>query len=103
MVTLKTTSIILDPEEDELKAVPKKVSLDVNMKMPVKDAALYLLMKNTSGNDIRRYKILINSVYKPLRYELEMKIPVNQTISQPLPLINISNEPNNFNATFTCG
>jgi len=61
------------------------------MKMPVKDAALYLVMRNTSNNDIRRYKILINSVYKPLRYELEMKIPVNQTITQPLPLINISN------------
>jgi hypothetical protein len=29
-----------------------------------------------------------------------MKIPLNQSITQPLPLINISNEPNLFNATF---
>lgn len=71
------------------------------MKMPVKDAAIYLIMKNNSNNDIRRYKILINSIYKPLRYELEMKVPVNQSITQPLPLINISNDPNTFNVTFT--
>lgn len=71
------------------------------MKMPVKDAAIYLIMKNNSNNDIRRYKILINSIYKPLRYELEMRVPVNQSITQPLPLINISNDPNTFNVTFT--
>ena len=40
------------------------------MKVPAKDAAIYLVMKNASNNDIRRYKILINSVYKPLRYEI---------------------------------
>lgn len=38
--------------------------------MPVKDAPMFLIMKNNSNNDIRRYKILINSAYKPLRYEL---------------------------------
>lgn len=40
------------------------------MKIPVKEAPLYLIMKNSSNTDIRRYKILVNSVYKPLRYEL---------------------------------
>lgn len=29
-----------------------------------------------------------------------MKIPLNQSITQPLPLINISDEPNVFNVTF---
>lgn len=36
--------------------------------MPVKDAPIYLIMKNNSLTDIRRYKILVNCVYKPLRY-----------------------------------
>ncbi len=71
------------------------------MKVPAKDAAIYLVMKNVSNNDIRRYKILVNSVYKPLRYEIQMKVPIGQTLTQPFPLINISNQPNIFNATFT--
>ena len=60
------------------------------MKVPVKDGILYLTMKNSGGTDIRKYKLVFNCVYKPLRYELEMKIPVNQSITQPIPLINIS-------------
>ena len=71
------------------------------MKIPVKDAVLHLLMKNSSGTDIRRYKVILNSMYKPLRYELEMRTPVNQPISQPIPLINITSEPNYFTVTFT--
>ena len=67
------------------------------MKLPVKDAPLYLFLKNVSGTDLRRYKLYINSIYKPLRYEMEMRIPVNQKITQSLPLINISDTPNTFN------
>ena len=67
------------------------------MKLPVKDAPLYLFLKNTTGTDIRRYKLYLNSIYKPLRYEMEMKIPVNQKIVQALPLINISEHSNTFN------
>ena len=68
MITLRTTSLIVDPEEDEGISGSKKIILDINMKMPVKDAMIYLIMKNASNNDIRRYKVLISSAYKPLRY-----------------------------------
>lgn len=61
------------------------------MKMPTKDVPIYFTMKNQSGTDIRIYKILINSVYKPLRYEMEIRASVNETITQALPLINVSN------------
>lgn len=90
MVTLKNTSLTIDPEEDESSSTVKKIYLDINMKMPAKEAPIYLVMKNSSASDIRCYKVLINSVFKPLRYELEMKVPVNQSVTQPLPLINIS-------------
>jgi len=40
------------------------------MKMPAKDAPIFLVLKNSSNTDIRIYKILINSVFKPLRYEM---------------------------------
>ena len=31
---------------------------------------------------------------------MEMRVPVNQSLTQPLPLINISNDPNTFNVSF---
>ena len=67
------------------------------MKIPIKDAPLQLILKNNSGTDIRKYKLFLSSTYKPLKYEMEMKIPVNQKLIQPLPLINITEKPNVFN------
>lgn len=61
------------------------------MKVPVKDGVLYLMLKNSSNTDVRRYKLIVNSVYKPLRYEMEIRVPVNESVKQPLPLINVSN------------
>ncbi len=66
------------------------------MKTAIKDGSFILLIRNQSGTDIRRYKVLLNSSFKPLKYELEMKTPVNKFISQKLPLININAEPNTF-------
>lgn len=40
------------------------------MKMAIKEGSFILLIRNQSGTDIRRYKVLLNSVYKPLKYEL---------------------------------
>lgn len=98
MISLKNDSITLNGEEEELLG-KKKIVLEINMRIPAKDAPLTLLLKNASGTDIRKYRILINSVYKPLRYEMEMKVLVNQKITQPLPLINISDSTNTFNVT----
>ena len=99
MITLKNNTVTLDPEEEENHS--HRLFMEVNMKVPVKDAVLHLVMKNSSGTDIRRYKVLVNCVYKPLRYELEMKIPVNQEVTQPIPLINITSDPNFFNVMFS--
>ena len=101
MVTLKSPTLVLEPATEDSHATLKKIGLEVNMKIPVKDAVLFLTMKNSSNTDIRRYKLILNSIYKPLRYELEMRIPINQSITQPIPLINITSENNLFNVTFS--
>ena len=66
------------------------------MKYPVKEGSFVLLIRNASGTDVRKYQVILNSIYKPLRYELEMKIPANKTITQPLPLINLTAENNTY-------
>lgn len=56
-------------------------------------------MKNTSGTDVRRYKVLVSSLYKPLKYEIEMKTSINKSLQQKLPLVNINSENNTFYVT----
>lgn len=60
------------------------------MKIAAKDVSFVLSIRNASGTDLRRYKVLLTSVYKPLKYEVEMRIPVNKNLPQPLPLINLN-------------
>ncbi len=60
------------------------------MKLAVKEASFIIMIRNPSGTDMRRYKVLLSSVYKPLRYELEMKASINKVLSQKLPLINVN-------------
>ena len=103
MISLKNDSINFNVDDEESYNNKKKISLEVNMKIPIKDAPLYLFLKNASGTDVRRYKVFINSVYKPLKYEMEMKIPVNQKLTQPLPLINVSDFKNTFNVSLSLG
>jgi hypothetical protein len=40
------------------------------MKIAAKDVSFILSLRNASGTDLRKYKVLLTSVYKPLRYEL---------------------------------
>ncbi len=66
------------------------------MKYPIKDGSFILFLRNSSGTDVRKYQVLLNAVYKPLRYELEMRTAVNKNIVQPLPLINLTNDNNTY-------
>lgn len=107
MVQLRSdTLFIKDTEEkgsqtgeQQTNKEEPKIGLEINMKMAVKEGSFFLLIRNQVGTDIRRYKVLLNSVYKPLKYELEMKASVNKLLSQKLPLININNESNTFYLT----
>ena len=71
------------------------------MKVAVKEASFVLILRNPQGTDVRRYKVLITSVYKPLRYELEMKTPINKLLTQKLPLVNLNNDTNSYYLTLT--
>ena len=68
MITLKNSTLTFDAEDEESNGNSRKISLLINMKVPVKDGILYLVLKNQSKTDIRRYKLCLNSVYKPLKY-----------------------------------
>ena len=69
------------------------------MKYPIKEGSFILFLKNSAGTDLRKYQVTLSAIYKPLRYELEMKVAVNKSVTQPLPLINLTTENNTYRVT----
>jgi len=93
-IQLKSTDLTIkdiDNGDDPSKNPEQKLVFEVNLKSPVKEGSFTVNLRNIAGTDIRKYKITMNAVSRPLKYELEMKTPANRPITQPLPLINLSN------------
>lgn len=98
MVQLRSDVLYIKESEEkgsqngeQINKEDPKIQLEVNMKLAVKEGSFVLLIRNPLGTDIRRYKVLLNAVYKPLKYEIDMKAPVNKSLAHKLPIINISN------------
>ena len=90
---LRTDQIVIkdiDLADDPAKKEEQKLAFDINLKSAIKEGSFTVNLKNIAGTDIRKYKVTLNAVARPLRYELEMKTPANKLIMQPLPLINLS-------------
>lgn len=85
----------IDLGEDPAKN-DQKLVFDINLKSAIKEGSFTVNLRNGAGTDIRKYKVTLSAVAKPLRYELEMKIATNKVLSQPLPLINLTMEKNVF-------
>ncbi len=82
--------------EDPTRKDEQKLVFEINLKSAIKEGSFTVNLKNTAGTDIRKYKVMLSAISKPLRYELEMKIPSNKALTQPLPLINLGSEKNIF-------
>ena len=54
-------------QQQPVKDEPK-LGLEINMKTAIKDGSFVVVMRNQSGTDIRRYKVVLNSAFKPLKY-----------------------------------
>ena len=74
---------------------------EINLKSSIKEGSFSINLRNAAGSDIRKYKVNLTAVARPLRYELELKTPVSKLITQPLPLINVTNERNLYHISLT--
>ncbi len=69
MIQLKNDSIVAKTFLDGIKSDEMlKVPLAVNMKLGIKDGVIILQMRSQNNTDIRKYRVIINSIYKPLKY-----------------------------------
>ena len=60
------------------KKEEQKLTLDINHKSAITECSSMVKLKNIAGTDIRKYKFILNSVARPLQYELEIETPVNK-------------------------
>ena len=64
--------------------------------MAVRDGVVMLVMKNASKTDIRRYKIVLNVINKPFRYVMEIRTHLFKQVTQPIPMVNPTQQPNTY-------
>jgi hypothetical protein len=98
-IVLKSPEVVIrdiEGGEDINKRDEQKLAFEITMKAAIKEGTFTVNLRNTAGTDIRKYKVTLNAVSRPLRYELEMKTPANRPLQQPLPLINLSQERSLF-------
>lgn len=90
-------------EEDDLantlptmpkKEETRKIMVNFNMRMAVKEGVVLMILKNQSKTDIRRYKIVLNVVNKPFKYVMEIRTNLFKQVIQPIPMINPTQQPN---------
>ena len=84
-----------------MKRDDQKLSFEIHLKAPVREGSFTFHMRNQSATDIRKYKVVLTAVARPLKYELEIKTPANRSLTQPLPLVNVSNEKNCYSVTLS--
>jgi hypothetical protein len=44
------------------------LAFEINLKSAIKDGTFTVNLKNANGTDLRRYKIVVNAIARPLRY-----------------------------------
>jgi hypothetical protein len=79
-LTTPNTSIILKNEQlaikdielsdDPSKREDQKLVFEINLKSPIKEGSFTVNLKNATATDLRKYKITLSAIARPLRYEL---------------------------------
>jgi len=70
-------------------------------KNPVRDYKLSLTLTNKDKTDIRRYRIEVTANPKPVKATLEFKVPVRNSTTQDIPIINNTDKEWNIKVTLT--
>lgn len=98
----KELSLGYNEEEDLSSTLPtmpkkedtRKIVVNFNMRMAVKEGVVLMILRNASKTDIRRYKIVLNVVNKPFKYVMEIRTNLFKQVVQPIPMINPTQQPN---------
>lgn len=65
-ITIKDIELSDDPSKRE----DQKLIFEINLKSPIKEGSFTVNLRNGTSTDLRKYKITLSAVARPLRYEL---------------------------------
>ncbi|CAD8050766.1 unnamed protein product [Paramecium sonneborni] len=86
-----------DPQQQLQKSDEKQnlIQFSMNFKTAVKDYLSHFMLVNETKTDVRRFRIQITSLPKPIMVTLEMTIPAREIVTQEIPIVN--NTDRDFN------
>jgi len=61
-------------------------------KNPYKDYRVMLVLRNANRTDVRRYKLQVTALPKPVKATLEMTAPAKEVVVQEIPIVNNSDK-----------
>ena len=67
-----------------------RIPITFAFKQPVKDLVCTLTMRNSDRTDVRRYRVTVNALPKPIKAVIEIACPARETIVQEIPIVNPS-------------
>jgi hypothetical protein len=67
-----------------------KIPITYMFKNAVRDLVVYMTLKNADKTDVRKYRILINALPKPVKAVMEMVCPAREQVVQEIPIVNPS-------------
>jgi hypothetical protein len=71
----------------------------MNFKTAVKDYLSHYMLINETKTDVRRIRIQVTSLPKPIKALLDFVIPAREIVSQEIPIVN--NTDRDFNLKIT--
>lgn len=67
----------------------------------MREGVVLVVLRNASRTDIRRYKLLLNVINKPFRYVMEIRTNLFKQVTQPVPMVNPTQQPNTYTVHLT--
>jgi hypothetical protein len=66
--------------QEQTQAASNKIPITYTFKSAVRDLNVYMTFKNFDKTDVRKYKIMVNALPKPVKAQIEMNSPARETV-----------------------
>lgn len=67
-----------------------KMPITFFFKNAVKELTVYMTLRNLDKTDVRKYRVVINCLPKPIKAQMEMMCPARESVVQEIPIVNPS-------------
>lgn len=59
---------------------PNKIPITYFFKNSIKELVIFMTLKNADKTDVRKYRMIVNALPKPVKATMEMQCPARETL-----------------------